>query len=362
MKKEKKMTHLFQHKLKASALFFTAGLLGLINTTSYAQVAEETSFSHNDWELVCDNTGTCRAAGYSSDDGIFEDDAQSVSVLLTRKAGANQPITGQVLLAQWDETPVPKTLELKIGNKSYGKIDYSDESNPAQLSAQQVQALLASAKTNETITFVGDKKNGQLSNQGMSAVLLKMDDLQKRVGTTGAVIKKGNLPETNVLQPKPTPQITIPKTLEKDKELAKYYLNQEAKLIGLIQLTYSEECHISAGQDTPLTIYPLNENYALLMRACWMAAYNYGEAAWLINKELTSAELISNSITDYENGELFESHKGRGIGDCWYTGAYSWNGKTFVQTSALSTGMCKGQPGGFWSLPTLKYDVVNLNN
>ena len=50
---------------------------------AFAASAGETAeapvaFSHGDWELVCDNTGTCRAAGYQQDG-----ESLPVSVLLT---------------------------------------------------------------------------------------------------------------------------------------------------------------------------------------------------------------------------------------------------------------------------------------
>ncbi len=64
-------------------------------------------FAHDDWELVCDNTRTCRAADYhplSNDDEDGSDDsytdsvdkAQPVPVLLTRKARPGQPVAGEL--------------------------------------------------------------------------------------------------------------------------------------------------------------------------------------------------------------------------------------------------------------------------
>ena len=41
------------------------------------------SFGHKNWELACDNTNTCRAAGYANED---EPSDSNGSVLLTRIA------------------------------------------------------------------------------------------------------------------------------------------------------------------------------------------------------------------------------------------------------------------------------------
>ncbi|WP_312787194.1 DUF1176 domain-containing protein, partial [Stenotrophomonas indicatrix] len=49
-------------------------------------------FQHHDWVVACDNTRTCRAAGYASGDD------STLSVLLTRAGGPNQAISGRLSL------------------------------------------------------------------------------------------------------------------------------------------------------------------------------------------------------------------------------------------------------------------------
>ena len=39
----------------------------LISTTNAAEITQ-LIFSHFDWEIVCDNFGTCRAAGFQTED------------------------------------------------------------------------------------------------------------------------------------------------------------------------------------------------------------------------------------------------------------------------------------------------------
>ena len=82
--------------------------LAMACTTATASGAEPPSlrFSHGNWELACDNTRTCRAAGYhaegASDDeedgagGGGNREAMPVSVLLTRQAGPNTPVKGEL--------------------------------------------------------------------------------------------------------------------------------------------------------------------------------------------------------------------------------------------------------------------------
>ena len=65
------------------------GLLALAILSAPLMAQESgVSFSHEDWEVVCDNTLTCRAAGYSPEEG------KGGSVLLTRQADAGTSVSG----------------------------------------------------------------------------------------------------------------------------------------------------------------------------------------------------------------------------------------------------------------------------
>jgi hypothetical protein len=59
------------------------------------------SFDHQDWQLVCDNTRTCRAAGYQPDGA-----ERNASLLLTRRAGPAAPVQAELqnaVLLKMDE-------------------------------------------------------------------------------------------------------------------------------------------------------------------------------------------------------------------------------------------------------------------
>ena len=57
------------------------------------------SFQHHDWELVCDNTRTCRAAGYHAEDGRHP----PLSVLLERRSGPGEAFVGRLRLGEADD-------------------------------------------------------------------------------------------------------------------------------------------------------------------------------------------------------------------------------------------------------------------
>ena len=76
-------------------------------------------FEHKNWEIACDNTGTCRAAGYQAG----EED-QAISILLMRDAGADAAITGEITVI--DPNGDDKNRQALSGHL------YLDDKNPCR--------------------------------------------------------------------------------------------------------------------------------------------------------------------------------------------------------------------------------------
>jgi hypothetical protein len=108
-----------------------------------------------------------------------------------------------------------------------------------------------------------------------------------------------------------------------------------------------------------LSVARLSKDKLLVWASCSMAAYNAGDAYWVINATAPYAPvLVTGSGSDYEAGTISSGQKGRGLGDCWNTEEWTWDGRQFVQTASASTGMCRlVAPGGAWHLPELVTDV-----
>ncbi len=303
--------------------------------------------------MVCDNTHLCRIAGYSSDA-----EELGVTVLLERKAGPKEQRKAKVQLSaepaeMIEQLPSSFQLEMLINDKSYGFISMS-KALIAALSKKQTQALIASLKKSSTIIWRTKNISWKLSDKGASAVLLKTDEYQKRIGTVGALSKKGKNNENNVLKAKPIPVIYAQAILKKEgiliEEQYKSRLEKETML-------NDEECSSSKEEKEKLTYYNLSSNKLLVSRLCWRAAYNEGYAFWVTNKKPPfNPALITTSGTDYsvagQIGTISNSQKGRGIGDCWSYESFVWTGETFQLSSEGTTGFCKGFAGGAWNLPT----------
>lgn len=316
-------------------------------------------FTHHDWEMACDNTRTCRAAGYHADDG----DSAPISILLTRKAGAGTPVTGQLMLGQYDDPTNIDAISLYIDDTDLGPVALEKDSGLGDLSQAQVRALLAVLPPSGVITARAPEGHTTwtLSDTGATAVLIKMDEFQGRIGTRGALIRPGEHSETNVPPAAPIPVLRIaPQTPARDTD-ASLVTDPALRETLLASLTGEESCDETLAQDNDAqpAISRLGEHTLLASILCWRGAYNESHAYWLIaDTPPYNPRLITNSASDYADGEITASQKGRGLGDCWWSASWVWTGETFVHAADGTTGMCRLlAPGGAWTLPTLMSDV-----
>ena len=72
--------------------------LALLPATGLAAPIKGFEQTYQDWDLVCDNTGTCRMAGYQ----LEEEFDTPISILFTRAAGENAPVTAELSFLAYD--------------------------------------------------------------------------------------------------------------------------------------------------------------------------------------------------------------------------------------------------------------------
>ncbi|AKN95257.1 DUF1176 domain-containing protein [Xanthomonas oryzae] len=316
------------------------------------------TFVRLDWTIACDNTRTCRAAGYQADEG----EHLPVSVLLTRKAGAGQAVTAELMLGQYDEIKMPAALMLRIDRCDLGKLALDRSSGTAPLSDAQVTAVRAALRGSSTIVAVGNAgRRWPLSDRGASAVLLKMDEFQGRLGTRGALVRKGDRDESKVLPAVPAPQVRavkLPAAQAGDARIGTLPALFQALRASL---PADEECKgLQAGDaQEPLTVTRLSTDKLLVSTDCWTGAYNVGTGFRVVNARAPfMPTLVTTQASDIDGSTLLSSQKGRGRGDCDSEARWTWNGRRFVPTSKSTSGLCRlVAAGGAWELPTLVTEV-----
>lgn len=357
---------------------FAIALAGLMNSPLAAEPARSVSFAHQDWELACDNTRTCKAAGYTAQ----AQEGRPVSMLLTRQAGPNSAVTARVKWGE-DEGRSPQDpraaslpLVLHIHGQPIGGALVWDE-DAFTLTATQVQAVLASLTRSSRIELRRGDLVGTLSDQGAAAVLLKMDEFQGRLNTPGALMhrekgkgmgkgmregtRKAARSESQALPPLPAPVVwaaPLAPPQPQDALFVAHHAPSLQRVLGgqagqtLCPLWHEEgQARWAASR--------LSATKLLLSAPCWRAAYNEGTAYWVINERPPfQPVLVTESGTDGADGTLIASQKGRGLGDCTSTQVWTWDGQQFVTTAVETTGMCRGiAAGGAWRLPTFVTQV-----
>lgn len=321
-------------------------------------------FEHHDWEVACDNTRTCRAAGYHADHSEYK-----VSVLLERKAGPSTPVIGEVQLG-WDDDPDSVTgslpddidLTMRIDRRSAGSVRMHKLFG--QLSAPQVSALLKSLPGKSTVEFRYRSHRWLLSDLGAAAVLLKIDEFQGRIGRQGALVRKGPRPEHSARQSVPAPTLVsapLPPTRSEDGSFVERYANL---LVSSLKKSSNEEaCPLLYREESTgmlgLESVRLTENQMLLSARCHEYWSNETRQAWVVESHPPFSPKDLEIEHNSSLGEtLGKDMKGRNGGDCGSRDEWTWDGKRFVLTQSSTSGLCKEMGfGGAWVLPVWTMEV-----
>jgi hypothetical protein len=323
-----------------------AALLGLTVGAAHAQ-----SFTFKDWAMACDNTRHCEAVAYQSE----ESGSAPVVLWLVRDAGPQAQVRIQI---DTDEGDRPLTVRL-------GKTTLKDVARAQDLTEAQTRQVLAYLLVGDDIAMSDGTARWQLSLAGSNAALLKMDDVQGRVGTPGALVRKGNKPESTVLAALPAPKVqavAMPKNSAADNAL----------LGSVLKSIQPRDCWDDfPDENAPDTsITRVSKTQVLVMRECGRGAYQSGHGIWLANNKPPYAAkrldlpLPEGESTDYvmnaslDDGRLSSYSKGRGINDCGVSFEWAWTGKGFALVDASSAPLCRGLPGGGYSLRTWTARVV----
>ena len=337
----------------------------LLSLLPFTAMAASTSIqgigNYQDWDLVCDNTGTCRMAGYQ------EKGDDPVSILFTRAAGENAAVEGRFTILPFGEADrdvqVGQDIEIWLNGKSLGKVKHISDDAPDKLTEEQTKALLSGLKKESEIRLTYGKTTLKVSDKGAAAAMLKMDEFQQRLNTPSALIRQGQEKHA-VLAPQAAPKIeAVSVNNHKTIEL-KRGEKQFKHVLALLRKAY-DGCVDEDLESQDITLYPLTQNKILAEALCASGAYQSTNYYAVLDDKLSKVEQV---LADQYNEAGYDekqdyafvrgTYKARGIGDCWSGDDAVWNGKIFIRTSEWTTGSCKGFTGGAWQLPTFVSDII----
>ena len=335
-------------------------LLALLPLTAMATPIQGFFKNYQDWDLICDNLGTCRMAGYQ------EEGDDPVSILFTRAAGENAAVEGKLTISPFGEADrdvqVGQDIEIWLNGKSLGTVKHISDENPDKLTEAQTKALLSGLKKESEIRLTYGKTTLKVSDKGAAAAMLKMDEFQQRLNTPSALIRKGQEKHA-VLAPQPAPKIEVVSVNNRKTTELKRGEKQYDNVLALLRKANSCDDEDITSQD--ITLYPLTQNKVLAEALCARAAYQYTNYYAVLDDKLSKVEQVladqyNEAGYDEKQGYAFVRgiYKGRVIGDCWNSEDAVWNGKIFIRTSEWTTGSCKGLPGGTWQLPIFVSNVI----
>lgn len=342
--------------------------------TSGASAAEFRDF--RDWYAACDNLRNCSAYGLQAEQPTYahvrikRSGAPSASAKITIVADVNDKAT--VALAFDDASlrglPSGPVAFRKDDRDSYGRLVIDD---PAA-----VEMLVASMRKARTLVLrridpPGSKKSEpetiEVSMSGAVAALLWIDEQQQRLGTTTALIRRGDksvssippqpkAPIVQAAKPPPTggaptspPPSAASVLVAKAKALCGE--DDETRLEDTVRLgratsLYRFSCPSSSGA------YNIHLVFLIVPdanpRAARAVDFAYPTKIGSIEPESGKAYVATNAGFDSNTMTLSTFSKGRGLADCGTAENWVWEGQTFRLTLLRIMPHCKGIVDDDW--------------
>ena len=313
-------------------------MLGMILLAAAAepQLGELKTFK--DWIVGCDNGLLCQASAM-----MPEADA---GITLTIRRGPEASAVPEVWLRSLDEDPVDLTAD---GKKLALRLRKNDDEAFVVAPADAVRLLDAvrSARKVEAVGAAG-KPVGDVLVDGATAALLYIDDHQHRLGTRGALVKRGDKPDGSV---PPPPDLPVRYSV---KGSAKAPLKLSQAFVAKVRK--DNDC--SDEKDPNLVDQErvdASHTFAMITLLCQSGAYNYLSDNYVIadggapqpakfddDKSQEDGDLHYNLSWDAKARRLDGGMKGRGIGDCGGRQHYVWDGAQFRVVAIETMGECRG--------------------
>ena len=157
-----------------------------------------------------------------------------------------------------------------------------------------------------------------------------MEEVQGRLGTTSAVIKRGT--GTDVLPALPMPVIHKKPLFSTRVSHWNHKLDRLALRKALIVRSGSE-CDFEDPnfRFSPRVEAQLTRDTLLVSATCTHGAYNFSLVFWMINTQppYRPKEIMTDASALNEQGDIVTAFLGRGMGDCVSYRRWIWTGDSF---------------------------------
>ncbi|MFO1128355.1 MAG: DUF1176 domain-containing protein [Rhodospirillales bacterium] len=340
----------------------TLAALALPTGSAGAETAESPAHrSFKDWEVGCDNTRRCTAIGLQPEDGA----GVTAFLRIERPADALAAPTIGVVLAKEGLAPGdPITLLMDgapiDGVSSSRTVDalMSELAYPAVIpAASEVTPLIQALRSGKRLQLASvHGPEAEVSLDGAVAALLFIDDVQGRIDTVTALIRKGERPPSAVPAPPPLPTLRPQKPADA--------VTVPAGLAGAVSKQQGDGSDCERKEEP--RAYALGEGRTLVALPCGDGAYNFATEYFIVEGDdpkrarpavlpqpggpssQRSSNTLFGSEVDSRTGQISFFSRGRGPGDCGARGVYAWTGQEFAVVSFRAMDTCRGVPEPFW--------------
>lgn len=315
--------------------------------------ADEPLHRHfKDWQVICDNVRHCVAFAGNESEGP--------GLMLGRAAG---PGTTPLVRIVKPFEGGPAALQLDGRALTLRPADWSIEPDGG---ARQSRSLDAVQR------FIDQVRNGRrlhdpsakapaeaaVSMAGFSAALLLIDEHQHRLGTAGALLRRGRKPDTGIPAAPALPVRHSAATTPLGKSEARRILVAVRRVHGI---DHAGQCDLE--QDESDHVDALNAREALVALMCWRGAYQDGSMLFRASRKAPyharalvlpsppgteSESTVTNAVYDSGKGVLHHFAKGRGIADCGEATTWAFDGREFQLASHRFMPSCFGIGPEHW--------------
>lgn len=311
-------------------------LLALAAAAVQPQPGEPKTFA--DWTVGCDNIRACQAVAL-----VPQGESRDEYLMLVVKRDAGP--SARPVLTLSTEKSLPGSFALRVDGEPVLRI--------ARASLLPVPPELADGRR-ATLADARGRTLASASLAGLAAAFLYMDERQGRLGTAGALRRKGAKPDSAVPAPPPLPRIVQPRPSPRPPRTITPAA--AAKLIGPDNAT----CDYARTPVKPRA-HRLDAGHSIVVvdHPCGNGAYNMWSSFFVVdesgratpaafdavggmNPDRLKTNVMVNADWNPRERRLASFTKGRGLGDCGTLQSYAWDGRRFRLARQAVMGECRG--------------------
>ena len=308
-----------------------------------AGFASETK-TFREWTAVCDNVNNCAAYGPATDGSGF--------VMVQLSAGpAAKP---HVKAGSWTLPDGSSRVLLNIDGLNYaGKMEEVDSESPILSIEAASDQLIRAIANGRAMTLSAGGETAHVTLTGAAAALLWIDERQGRLGSTTALVRKGDRAASTVPAAPERPRIQAAAAIAQS--------NLPSRMPAAVaNLPAVRQCVEDDNTSESWDVHRLGSDTLLWSVPCGSGAYNFSRSYVTSGNDGSNARLVSfattgeastqliNSSYDPKSRTVTEFSKARGIGDCGQASEWVWTGRDFALVGEMTMSDCLGIYWAHW--------------